>query len=390
VKFSLPSFFFHKTALLVLLLLITGLISFQNIHFGVKHFWGGDYTYYNNYVVYKSSFSHLVAGKNLYDYYPQYADLFKYSPAFALLMAPFSALPDWAGLLLWNLLNVSILFFAITSLPQLNDKNRLLFILFILPELILATQNSQVNTLLAGLVILTFNMFEKNKPQYATLFIILGGFIKLFSFGTCLLLLLYPKKIKSIAYLALWSIVFTFLPLLIISPSQLFQQYENWWTLLKEDHSISTGMSVYAFTSFLFPGSASKLVTLCAGLVLLLSPLLLINKFKDPQFRISFLALLLTWMVIFNHKAESPSYIIALSGIGCWGFLLPRSLAKNIFLFLIFFFTSVWAMLYPSNAQWENLVYTKSFMPVVAFFFILFTLFRMQTGKQSGDLQQSI
>src|SRR5580658_9739822 len=49
-------------------------------------FIGTHQTYYNNYVIFKYSFFHLIDGKNLYGIYPDdHWDLFKYSPTFAFL-----------------------------------------------------------------------------------------------------------------------------------------------------------------------------------------------------------------------------------------------------------------------------------------------------------------
>jgi hypothetical protein len=47
--------------------------------------------------------------------------LYKYSPAFALFMAPFAMLSDFFGLPLWNLLNALVLLSAIFYLPALTD-----------------------------------------------------------------------------------------------------------------------------------------------------------------------------------------------------------------------------------------------------------------------------
>ena len=67
---------------------------------------------------------------------------------------------------------------------------------------------------------------------------------------------------------------------------------------------------------FHLPG-AKNWVTL-AGIGLFLLPLIRISRYKDLSFRFLYLASMLIWMVIFNHKAESPTYIIVMSGIGIW------------------------------------------------------------------------
>ena len=176
-----------------LLILIALAISIQRIGLGVKNFWGGEYTHYNNYVIFKYSFLHLIENTNLYNYYPnEYGDLFKYSPTFALFMGCFYALPDTIGLFIWNVLNILVLYYAIISLKAIEPSKSIFIIFFVLFELILSTQNSQSNALIAGLTILAYNMLEKGKNIYASFFIVLGTFIKLYSIAGCILLLLYP------------------------------------------------------------------------------------------------------------------------------------------------------------------------------------------------------
>ena len=70
-----------------LLFFLSVLISIQNISLGVNNFWGGQYTHYNNFLIFKNSFFHLVENKNLYEYYfTEYAGLYKYSPTFVCFL----------------------------------------------------------------------------------------------------------------------------------------------------------------------------------------------------------------------------------------------------------------------------------------------------------------
>jgi hypothetical protein len=66
-----------------------------------------------------------------------------------------------------------------------------------------------------------------------------------------------------------------------------------------------------------------------AGTLLLLLPLAR-GAWKDPQHRRTFLASLLVYAVIFNHKAEHPSFIIALVGVAVWYATGPSTAAKSI------------------------------------------------------------
>ena len=126
------------------------------------------YTAYENYRIFRNAFSHLLAGQNPYAAFPaEQWDLFKYSPAFALFMAPFAALPDWAGLPLWNLLNALPLLAAIFYLPVLTEKQRMFMAWWILPELVVSMQNSQSNGLTAALIIWPIIALEHHRPASA-------------------------------------------------------------------------------------------------------------------------------------------------------------------------------------------------------------------------------
>src|SRR5438128_8002394 len=90
------------------------------------------YTHYNNFLIFRQSFDHLIHNMDLYSsQVPEHYDFYKYSPTFATLMAPFALLPVLPGLILWNLLNALALFFAINSLPIKND-NAKIFILWLI------------------------------------------------------------------------------------------------------------------------------------------------------------------------------------------------------------------------------------------------------------------
>ncbi|MBP9924049.1 MAG: DUF2029 domain-containing protein, partial [Bacteroidia bacterium] len=143
-------------------------ISVQKLFQGERSFWGHTQSHYNNYVIFKTSFKHLVEQVNLYDLYEkEYGDFYKYSPTFAVFMAPFYFMPDWMGLIVWNLLNCLLLFYGITKIPQLADKTKVFILSFSLIELVTSMQNQQSNALIAGFLLLAFVCFEKDRIPLA-------------------------------------------------------------------------------------------------------------------------------------------------------------------------------------------------------------------------------
>lgn len=309
---------------------------------GVKVFDGREYTHYNNYLVFKQSFFNLIAGKDLYVLYPEIVwDYFKYSPTFALLMAPLAVLPDLAGLILWNLLNVLVLFFAVKYLPGKEDRAKVFILWFIAIELLTSIQNSQSNGLMAGLLVFSFIFFERRNVLLASLFIVLSFYIKLFGIAAAVLFLLYPDKLKFIAYSVFWTIVLGILPLLVVSPEQLIFLHKSWAHLLASDQAVSYGLSVMGILQSWFHLLPPKFLILGLGVILLLLPFLNFRSYGNLQFRYLLLASLLIWVIIFNHKAESPTYIIAMTGVSIWYFTQPRRIGNLILLILALVVTSL-------------------------------------------------
>src|SRR3954471_8786322 len=71
----------------------------------------------NNYLIFRNVFWHTLEGQNLYaDYISQHGDQNHYGPFFSLVIAPFAALPDSAGVLLWVAANAAFLLFAVRRL----------------------------------------------------------------------------------------------------------------------------------------------------------------------------------------------------------------------------------------------------------------------------------
>lgn len=284
------------------------------------------YTHYNNYIIFKQSFFHLLDGLNLYVHYPseQY-DLYKYSPFFALFFGIFAWMPDWLGLGLWNLLNVLVLVYAVGKLPVLSKKQQLLFGILLLQETITATINSQSNALIAGLLILAWVSLEKSNWWRAALFISLTVFIKLFGIVFFALFLFYPKWWKGIIpVLSIMGALF-FIPFLFDGFKTLQLQCNGYIDLLANDHGNFVKYSVMGWLQAWFSMSPPKNLLVLSGLIiqLVVTGLSLCWKHTITH-RAILAASWLIWMVIFNHMAESATFVIAVAGVLLWFFYSPQ------------------------------------------------------------------
>jgi hypothetical protein len=325
-------------------LLFYGIVSFIAITLSLWLYYlaphkGTFYTTTNDYIIFKQSFLHLILHKDLYVLYAdEYNDLFKYSPTFAMFMAPFAYLPNLLGLILWNVLNFLVLFYAFRNFPFPTEKKSLFAMGFIFIEALTSLVFTQSNCIIAGLLIITFECLEKNKMVLATLLVALTVFIKPFGLVALFLFLFYPQKIKGFAFLIGWFILLFMLPLFVISPAALVNQYKSWSLLLKNDYENSFGLSVIGLLNSWFKISNRNFVLAC-GTVLLVIPLLRYKVFITRQFRELFLASILIWVIIFNHKAEPPGYIIAVSGVAIWYVIQPANALRKILLLTVLIFT---------------------------------------------------
>lgn len=292
---------------------------------------GGFYSHYNNYIIFKQSFFHLIARKDLYIHYPleQY-DLFKYPPTFALLFAPFSMLPDYLGYSVWTALNLLLPVFAIYKLQGVSSRVKAAMSALLLLEGFTSALNSQSNGLMLGLLLFAFVAMQNGRISQAVLFIWLTAFIKLFGILFFAMLLVFPGAVKkSLVRVPLIFGALYLLPLPVLGWEGLQRQYASMFNLLAHDHGYFVKYSVMGWLQQWFGLRPNKNLILILGLGLQCLPLLVliikqklwrsgsleqINSKSLERWQSLFAASWLLWMVIFNHMAESATYVIAVGG----------------------------------------------------------------------------
>jgi hypothetical protein len=292
---------------------------------------GGFYSHYNNYIIFKQSFYHLIAQKDLYIHYPQEQyDLFKYPPTFALLFAPFSLLPDFLGYSTWTALNLLLPVFAIYKLQGISRRAKGAMSVLLLLEGFTSALNSQSNGLMLGLLLFAFVSLQKGRFVQAIIFIWLTAFIKLFGILFFAMLLVFPGVFKkSLLRVPLIFGVLYILPLPILGWEGLQRQYASMFNLLAHDHGYFVKYSVMGWLQQWFGLRPNKNLILMLGLGLQCIPLCvfiikeklwrsgslqLVNSKSLERWQSLFAASWLLWMVIFNHMAESATYVIAVGG----------------------------------------------------------------------------
>ena len=295
---------------------------------------GNEYNKYNNYAIFEKSFEHLKNHQDLYVLYPdEHWDLYKYTPSFSVFFGVFHVLPDWLGLSLWNLLNALVLLFAVFYMPKLDTQKQVLILFIVLIELLTSMQNQQSNGLLAGLLVLTFGLLERNKLFWAVACIVFSMYIKIFGIVGFALFLFYPNKWKAALYTLFWMLAWFALPLLYIDVHQYVDLYASYLNLLKNDHDMSYGYSVMGWINSWFSVEFNKNIIVALGILVFLFPFVKIRCYRDNLFKILILCSILIWIVIFNHKAESPTFILAMTGVAIW-FVQGEKNNLNVVLFI--------------------------------------------------------
>ncbi len=276
----------------------------------------------NNFTIFYQSFHHLWEGKTLYGFYEaEYQNRYNYSPFFAVVMLPFSLLPYTLSGLLWNVLN-GLFFFSGLRRLHIDQNKRVFLYWFLIFEAYTSLINFQTNPSLTSLAIWTVVFLERGQLLWGTCLLMLGVWIKLIGIVMGIFWLMHPKKIQFALYCVAWSVVFFLLPLLFVSFEQLLFLYREWYIWLTK-HTEYHGGTLGVFNAHAFFKRAlgldirEGLYVVGAG-VAVLGAIAVQRKRLDFTFKMLMLANMLIFMVIFSPGAESPTYIIALTGVAIW------------------------------------------------------------------------
>jgi hypothetical protein len=280
----------------------------------------------NNFLIFRAAFDHLIAGQDLYAAYPAvHADYFKYSPTFALLFAPFALLPLVPGYVLWALVCAGAVFAGVARLLPPRQAAIALAVCWL--AVVGDMQRAQSNALCAGLMLLGWAAFERERQWPAAASIIAGAFVKIFPAAALAGAVFHRRKFRFALIVLAVIVIGVALPLVAVSWDSLAAQYHSWHAIETRDAAPlarygTGGADLYAglmgqfrvWFGVQWPFWPTQL----AGLALLLAPLFRGPASWTARFRTQFIASILVFCVLFNHQAESPSYSIAMIGVAVW------------------------------------------------------------------------
>jgi hypothetical protein len=292
----------------------------------------------NNFLIFRAASQHLLAGADLYAAYPaQHADFYKYSPTFALLFVPFALLPFGLAMLAWNALNAGTLYVALGTVLPRRTATIARAIVFL--DMLGSLQNVQSNALVTGLIVLTFAAYERRHTVLGTAASVIGAAVKVFPLAALSFAVFHPRKVRVALATAASIGVLALLPLLVTSPETLAMQYEGWRAIGATD-AVKRGFTVMQMVQLLTRANWPNWPQQLAGVLLLVAPVLArSSRWREWEFRRLYLCSVLVFCLIFNHMAESPTFVVASAGVGIWFAALARRTRGEwaLFAFLVVF-----------------------------------------------------
>jgi hypothetical protein len=275
----------------------------------------------NNFRIFRASGRHLLDGVDLYRYWPaEHADLFKYSPSMAMGFVPFVLVPESVGLVAWHLLNAAVLVLGIVRVAPVGAAAWTLA--FCLLEALGAMQNAQANGLCAGLMLLALDAVVRDRPWAGALAIATGTHVKLFPAAAGLFGAVHARRVAHVLAAGTMLVVLALLPLLVTSPSQLMAHYASWRALLAADSSAQAmwwfGGVLEVWLGRVVPHAPIQLLGTIALMATTWRWRDAMHPGGDVSARLRIAGLLLTYAVVFNHRGEPPTFVIAFAGIGLW------------------------------------------------------------------------
>lgn len=321
----------------------------------------------NNYLIFIYTYFHAADQQSLYANYPEYGDINHYGPLFALIIAPFAALPEFTGMYLWELVNCLFLYYAIQTLPLKYTRVNTVYWI-IMHELLTALFECQINPAITAIIILSFTLIEQKKNFWAACLIMVGTFVKLYGIVGLACFFFVKQKPRFMVYCLFWAVICFMLPMLFFGPAYILQQYQEWYHTLVNKQFENASLVSWQDVSVM--GMARRwsqnpdipnLPFLITGLVIFCLPYLRKSQYQFLNFRLMYLASALIFAVIFSNSSEPPTYIIAFTGVALWFMMQQKPVSKmaiGLFILSVLLTTLATTFIYPKYIRTN---YIKSY-----------------------------
>lgn len=317
-----------RPTVLIAIWLLLGIIT------GVKQYLLSDvHSHINNFIIFKSSSGHFFNQMPLYLEYPkEYFDLYLYGPIFAILMAPFSWMPLGMSVVVWNLCNSAILYYAIQNLPiRLDQRVSILWI--ILNSAVTAFLNTQFHGLCISMILWSFIYVHRGKDFWAACLIILGILIKFYGIVGLAFLFFSKTRLPFLYYLLAWLVIWGMIPMIFGGFHFGIQTYHDWLGILTHKNELNTDIQNFRtdvcvmgmFRRIFGDTNLSNLWFLIPSMLLNVIVYFQPTKWNRIDFQLRILAFVTIYLMLASTGTESPTLIMAFPGVGLWFILGPRN-----------------------------------------------------------------
>ena len=261
-----------------------------------------------------------------------YADVrgYHYLPQFALLFAPFHALPVPVGDILWRAISVALVLWGIAALVRLllpADTGRAFFFacLLALAPCLGAVRNGQTNLAFGGLCLLLAVFLAQSRWNWAASCLVALVAVK--PLGLVLILLAPWVYRPLIRPLAIGLAILAALPFAFARPEYVLAQYQaagehlaGWSGTVEHRFADLTALLRTAGLTLAAP--AALLLRAVAALATLGLWLVAGARWREPWRALSLVLLSTIYLMLFNPMTEKNSYAIvapvfAVSAVAC-------------------------------------------------------------------------
>lgn len=302
---------------------------------------------HNNFDIFRYVFYNTIKGVSLYapSIDGSFMDKNHYGPFFSLIIAPFAMLPVGLGHILWCVFLATFLYYAIRK-STFNQYQQIFILWYCAHELLTALFMQQFNIAIAAIILLSFCLVEKEKDEWATLFIVIGILVKLYGVVGLAFFFFSRHKVRYIVSFILWVLVLVAIPMLYSGIDYQLSQYREWYESLIQKNSdntfdLFTNISLLGMVRKISQCSTySDLWLIIPGLLLFSFPYFRLKQYANERFRQTFLASVLMFVCLFSTGTESSGYIIALTGVCIWYTAAPWNrthwdIALMVFAFIL-------------------------------------------------------
>lgn len=280
-----------------------------------------------NYQVFSQSTFDFWNGVNPYspDFVERLGRYFLYTPVFSVLFTPIAYLPGWLGPFVWNMMNYSLLFLSVMTLPSKIAVPKVKMFLYLLLLLEQSIFPFQYNIVVCYIFLFAFSLMEKDKPFWAVLLIMISATTKIYGAVELAMLFCYKNTLRNFTYAILIGLVLLTLPVIKTGIDGLLPYYGLWADNLHEHNMDQSFVSLIhhpLIRWWMLPHA--MLVQIVTIAMLAVGFFCKWRCWKDFRFRASALGVIMAWTILFSDASEVHTYIIAFAGYLLWFYTQQR------------------------------------------------------------------